>query len=114
VFDVVAGRVFLGILDGFWDDVHAADFACLVGEPEADGAYATVSVCDFFFACEAGGFFDFVIELDGLLVELEEGPGGQLEAQVPECFLDVFFPVHMARFFSEDQGCFFTVDILHD
>lgn len=69
--------LFLGVL-GFGNDVHAADFACLVGEPESDGACAAVGVCDFFFACEAGGFFDFVMELDGLLgVYLEEGPGGQ-------------------------------------
>jgi hypothetical protein len=72
-------------------------------------------VSAFFFACEAGCFFDFVIDLDGLLrFELEEGPGGQLEGQVPECFLDEFFPVHMPWFFSEDQRCFFAIDVLQD
>ena len=63
VVDAYCGVGTIGMWIAVFDNVHAADFFCSVGDPHSDCADAAVGIDDFFAPAQFRRFFHFVIHL---------------------------------------------------
>ncbi len=101
--------------DRLGDKLDAAHLAGVRGEPEPDRAGAAIGVDDELFAGQRGGFADGVVQLHRLLgVQLEEGAGGEGEADVAERLVQPLLAPQHRRFRTENERRSISIQILRD
>lgn len=104
-----------GVVDRLGDKLDAAHLAGVRSEPEPDRAGAAVGVDDKLFAGQRGGFADGVVQLHRLLrIQLEEGAGGEGEADVAERLVQPLLAPQHGRFRAENERRSFSIQILRD